>query len=267
MNHPPISPTGFPSGNNLSPDAPFPFACRGCGQRCCVDTNVLVSPPEAARIAWHLERAGLAQEWPPSRWGELFLGGSTGLPVLRLLFQARAGDPSRYCPFLAPGSADAGTCRVHAARPAACRLYPLGRLLDLAGRSERLHLLERCPGFERPQPGEPVPPGYTPAPHRQTARDWVRQAVQPEMDAEKRRYVEVIQAYVKLGLHAPTRDNPNGQLSERAALFLGPALFYRLPAAPANPADDHAALLAWLESLEAAAGPVRALLGRSDRGG
>jgi Fe-S-cluster containining protein len=247
--------------------APFPFACRGCGKLCCADKNVLVSPPEAARLAWHLEREGLEQAYPRSQWGVLVLGSSTGLPVLKLNFARRTEEPDgpRLCPFLdtLPGQSQHGLCRVHPARPTACRLFPLGRLFALQGERERFALLERCPGFEPAGSGETTPPGYAPAPAEQTIQSWANQAAHPEMDIEKKRYVQVLRAYLGLGLHTPTRDNPSGQLSERAALFLGPALFYRIPAAPEEPNQDHTSILDWLAALQASTGLVRALLGRS----
>lgn len=250
-----------------SGQTPFPFACRGCGKLCCADKNVLVSPPEAARIAWYLEREGMDQDYPRSQWGALVLGSSTGLPVLRLNFAQRPEEPDgpRYCPFLSltPDSPDHGMCRVHPARPVSCRLYPLARLYDLHNQVERYALLERCPGFDQAEPGEPTPPGYEPAPADQTVEGWASRSVQPEMDVEKRRYVRVLEAYLRLGLHAPTRDNRNGQLSEQAALFLGRVLFYRLPAPPQEPNQDHAAILNWIDVLKASTGQVRALLSRA----
>jgi Fe-S-cluster containining protein len=262
MNRPPVNPSQFSSGQT-----PFPFACRGCGKLCCADKNVLVSPPEAARLAWHLERQGLDQTYPLSQWGALVLGSSTGMPVLKLNFKRHDDEPDgpRYCPFLSPvpDSPSHALCQVHPARPASCRLYPLARLFDLQKQVERFALLERCPGFEQAEPREPTPPAYEPAPAEQTVERWASRSVHPEMDDEKRRYVHVLQAYLRLGLHAPTRDNPNGQLSEQAALFLGRVMFYRLPAPPQEPNQDHAAILNWLDVLKVSTGQVRALLSRS----
>jgi hypothetical protein len=65
------------------------------------------------------------------------------------------------------------------------------------------------------------------------------------------------------GMHAPTRDNPKGQLSEQAALFLGAALLYRIPPVPEDPVQDHAAILEWLSELGRSVGQARALLGRT----
>jgi Fe-S-cluster containining protein len=253
--------TPFSPGQSVS-NTPFPFACRGCGKLCCADTDVLVSPPEAACIAWYLKREHILLKNP--RWGTLSLGGSTGLPVLKLAFAPWKEAPGahRYCPFLVPlpGHENAARCGVYPARPAPCRLFPLGRLIRLDDNTESYIVMERCPGFEPPTPGEPLPEDYQPASPGQTRESWARKHANPEQDAEKRLYVEVIQAYMERGLHAPTRDSPTGLLSIESSLFLGQSLFYNLPPAPADPAQDHQTITGWLHFLREARDRVREML-------
>ena len=116
--------TPFPPGESGS-NTPFPFACRGCGKLCCADTDVLVSPPEAARIAWYLKRERIILKNP--HWGVLSLGGSTGLPVLKLAVAPWEEAPGAhpYCPFHVPlpGQENAARCGVYPVRPAPCRLF------------------------------------------------------------------------------------------------------------------------------------------------
>ncbi len=251
----------FPAGDSHA-GTPFPFACRGCGKLCCADTDVLVSPPEAAHIAWYLKRENFELKNP--RWGILSLGGSTGLPVLKLAFAPweKAPGNHRYCPFLVPlpGGENAARCGIYPVRPAPCRLFPLGRLIRLDDKSEKYVVMEHCPGFEPPLPGEPLPEGYQAPPPGQTAESWAHKRINPEQDAEKRLYVEVIQAYMERGLHAPTRDSPNGLLSIQSALTLGERFFYNLPPAPDDPPLDHERIMGWLFSLKSVVSRVQDVL-------
>ncbi len=97
----------FARAEPIGPDDPFPFTCRGCGQRCCVNTDVLVSPPEAARISWHLARRSQLAHLQFGEWGALFIGGATGLPLVRLDFVPVA-EQLAHCPFLVPLFSSAG---------------------------------------------------------------------------------------------------------------------------------------------------------------
>lgn len=109
----------------LENDADFSFVCKGCGDCCRARRDLLLSGLDMYRIA---RRLGL----PPRIVAEAFcrreVGAATCLPVLRLAPRGKNGD----CPFL-----DAGACAVHAARPLACALYPLGQAIDTeTGRAE-----------------------------------------------------------------------------------------------------------------------------------
>ena len=71
----------FARGEPVALDQPFGFACRGCGHQCCINTVVLVSPPEAAHILWHLDRHPDLASRIEMLWGTLQIGGSSGLPA------------------------------------------------------------------------------------------------------------------------------------------------------------------------------------------
>ena len=244
-------------GEPVALDQPFGFACRGCGHQCCVNTVVLVSPPEAARILWHLDRHPDLASRIEKPWGTLQVGGSSGLPLIQLRFVPFENNLTR-CPFLAPVYNTKGTwlqmawCGIREARPTVCRLYPLGRMSAL-GDDSRPHdqdyrIIDHCAGFEPAEAGH-VPPGYTP-PGNQTVREWVAQQVDAEQSAEKDYYLaKVVPAYVQAHLHAPTEDNPEGFLSESEALELGRQLFYNPPATPPDSQDDHQTIMAWLALL------------------
>ena len=81
----------------------FSYECRACG-RCCREKLIPVNPYEVARLAAHL---GIGTTEFIARYTE----GGTSLAVREDV----------TCIFL-----DQGGCAVHADRPLACRLYPLG---------------------------------------------------------------------------------------------------------------------------------------------
>ncbi len=101
----------------------FSYECRACG-RCCRHKRIAVNPYEVARLAAHL---GIGTTELIARYTD----GGTALAV----------RPDVTCIFL-----DDGGCRVHAARPLACRLYPLGLVTTPEG--EAVVELEPDPGSE-----------------------------------------------------------------------------------------------------------------------
>ncbi|MDD4850832.1 MAG: YkgJ family cysteine cluster protein [Gemmiger sp.] len=112
----------------LAPEATFDFACKGCGDCCRQRRDLVLSGLDLYRIARRLAL-------PPALVASAFCKaeiGQTGqmycLPVLRLAPRGKNAD----CPFL-----DGGSCAIHAARPLACALYPLGQAIDPAtGKAE-----------------------------------------------------------------------------------------------------------------------------------
>jgi hypothetical protein len=100
------------TGFDLTRDSAFGYACGACG-RCCHGKTIPLNPYEVARLAAHQ-------------------GVSTTEALARFTDDCGASLKAREdggCVFLG----DDG-CSVHAARPLACRLYPLGRHVTTSGR-------------------------------------------------------------------------------------------------------------------------------------
>lgn len=104
----------------LAPDAPFAFACLGCGDCCRARRDLLLSGYDLYRIARWLR---LPPRLAASAFCRVGVGPATCLPALRLAPRGKNAD----CPFL-----DGGACAIHPARPLACALYPLGQSIDTA---------------------------------------------------------------------------------------------------------------------------------------
>jgi Fe-S-cluster containining protein len=90
--------------------SPFGYCCHACG-RCCRHFRIQVNPYEVLRLARQLGISTTA-------FVRDFLSGG---PFL-------ARDEGGACVFLSGQS-----CRVHAARPLVCRIYPLVRHLSAVG--------------------------------------------------------------------------------------------------------------------------------------
>lgn len=255
---------------------PLGFSCKGCGHLCCVNREIYLLPPEAARIVWfllrHPDRERHLREHD-IQWGEIVIGGSTGLPGGRLNFlPIDPNHPGRgtRCPFLAPVRqtlADGSKrtimhwCGLHTARPSPCRLFPIGVVTasDGSGAAERSYcIVDRCPGFAPAAAGEPVPPDYAPADSSQTVADWLGGQDHPETQAERDFYLyTVAPAFLEAGLHAATEETPGGLLTDAEVTRLGKEHFFRAPMPPDDPARDHETILAWLRSLLDLVEPMR----------
>lgn len=257
----------FMTGDAVSYTSPLGFSCRGCGHLCCVDTEVLVTPPEAARLIWYLRRhpeldAPLRDNG--LQWGTMFLGGSSGLPVVQLNFipfDEAEPDKGRHCPFLAPVYGanrrwlNMAWCTVRQARPGACRIYPVGRAIGQEDPNQpenwQYRIVSRCPGFEAAPSGEAAPPGYAPPDPTQTIQDWIAGQLDPEQERERNFYLrEVVTAWMNAHLHAPTDDCPGGLLSESLAMTIGASVLYAAPSPPLDPANDHRTIMEWLGFLQ-----------------
>lgn len=135
----------------------FSFACHKkvpCFNHCCRDLNQALTPFDVVRLKKHLNMS--AGQFLDT-YAMVYTGPATGLPVASLRFSA---DREKNCPFVTPDG-----CRVYAARPSSCRIYPLARALQRSRQDGRLSehyavLREpHCKGFD--QPGE------------QTVRQWI----------------------------------------------------------------------------------------------
>ena len=96
----------------------FDFACAGCGGCCRGRRDLVLSGYDLYRIA---RRLGLSPRIVAGAFCKSYLAPQTLLPALRLTPDPRTGN----CRFF-EGSA----CAIHAARPLACALYPLGQSID-----------------------------------------------------------------------------------------------------------------------------------------
>ncbi len=246
-------------GQTLLPDSPFPFACRGCGQLCCTDQDILVLPPEAWRINWSLVRQGREHIIPV--WGDTFPGGSTGLPVRMIHFLPRHGG-GNVCPFAVEAATRRGRrphrlllCAIREARPIPCRLYPLGRVRMVSqstGATERVEyrvVRADCPGWKDASASELVCGGYAPTSAYQTIGSWITGQMPTWVEAEQQAYLEVLNTLMASQLHAPTDDAPDGRLSENLTVNLVGPLLYLEPPTPADPAADHDVVMAHLAGL------------------
>lgn len=92
-------------------EAPFSYACAGCG-RCCFDKRIVVSPYELARIAdaLALSTTAVIERYTTDHGTVLRQRDDGGCSLL-----------------------DGKACGVHPGRPLVCRLYPLGRVVDPDG--------------------------------------------------------------------------------------------------------------------------------------
>lgn len=102
--------------------SPFSYLCNACG-RCCRDKVIALSPGDVLRLA---------------RAAEI----TTAEAVRR--FTIRRGSVLRFNDDGRCAALDGLRCGVHAGRPLACRLYPLG--LERDADSERFIMLEPAAG-------------------------------------------------------------------------------------------------------------------------
>jgi len=125
----------------------FHFRCHkgiSCFTACCADLSLVLTPYDIVRLK---NRLGLTSDEFIDRYTEPKLDEPYRFPMLRLLMNE---DDRRSCPFVTPEG-----CTVYEDRPAACRIYPLGRAamsLDDPKEKirERFFLVREshCRGFE-----------------------------------------------------------------------------------------------------------------------
>mgnify|MGYP000986299261 CR=1 FL=1 len=104
----------------LSAGEPFDFACAGCGDCCRQRRDLVLSGYDLYRIA---RRLRLSPRIVAAAFCKSYIAPESCLPALRLTPDPKTGN----CRFF-EGSA----CAIHAARPLACALYPLGQAIDPA---------------------------------------------------------------------------------------------------------------------------------------
>lgn len=102
----------------LAAEDRFDFACAGCGDCCRQRRDLVLSGYDLYRIA---RRLSLPPRIVSAAFCKSYLAPESCLPALRLTPDPKTGN----CRFF-EGSA----CTIHAARPLACALYPLGQSID-----------------------------------------------------------------------------------------------------------------------------------------
>lgn len=114
-------------GFDYSRSEPFSYTCNRC-RRCCYGKRIPLNPYDLVRLA-------------------AALGTTTGEVIGRytedgVVLKNREDVPGEPCVFLGEQG-----CNVHTGRPAACRVYPLGRTSNLDG-DERFAVLQPHPQTE-----------------------------------------------------------------------------------------------------------------------
>jgi uncharacterized protein len=131
----------------MEPEDHFCFACHSrvsCFNQCCRDLNQALTPYDLLRLRSHL---GLSSRKFLQQYAQIHTGPASGLPIVCLRFDD--ADDCR-CPFVTQSG-----CRVYAARPTSCRLYPLARSLYRSRAdgtlSARYAIIKEphCRGFEQ----------------------------------------------------------------------------------------------------------------------
>lgn len=96
----------------------FPFVCAGCGDCCRKRKDLVLSGYDLYRIA---RRLSLPPRIVAAAFCKRYTAPQSLLPTLCLTIDPATGN----CRFL-----EGGGCAIHAARPLACALYPLGQTID-----------------------------------------------------------------------------------------------------------------------------------------
>lgn len=97
----------------------FRFLCHKgvpCFNQCCARLNLILTPYDIVRMKNHL---GLSSDQFLDIHTETRLDKHARFPMVVLRMQA---DREKKCPFVSPEG-----CTIYQDRPAACRIYPLGR--------------------------------------------------------------------------------------------------------------------------------------------
>lgn len=102
--------------HSLSIGDTFRFHCTECGECCKRREDIMLSPYDLNRIARYL---GVEIGKVIEDYCTCYIGGSSKLPVVIMNMEGH----EKKCPFLKYGK-----CKIHAAKPTVCALFPLGRL-------------------------------------------------------------------------------------------------------------------------------------------
>jgi Fe-S-cluster containining protein len=131
-------PAQVPAEDRLGLDENFRFECRpdlACFNQCCQDKLIPLWPLD---VVYLKQALGVDSDAFLEQHGRIMPDPDTGWPLISL-GMTEAGA----CPFVT----DQG-CRVYAARPTACRLFPLARALRItpAGKQDEFFYRLQAPG-------------------------------------------------------------------------------------------------------------------------
>jgi len=190
--------------NALDMDDTFQFRCRGCGKCCKNREDILLTARDLFSIAAHL---GRAIDYIVSRYCEVYIGGSSRLPIIRL----KPSGPEKSCPFLRDKR-----CIVHNAKPVVCALFPLGRATTMENTDNGVEI----PVNIRPRYFiQPAPCGTPDQTH--TVRSWLEQFGLPVVDDFYALWTESITTIGEFihGMEAKKLSNDTMELFWNAALL------------------------------------------------
>ena len=146
-NKQPTSPSPIDTDARLSLEDTFTFACGPhvpCFTECCQKLELLLTPYDALRLRIRL---GLSSEEFLDKHTLMRMRTAHGFPEIMLQMDL---ENEKRCPFVTPQG-----CSVYEDRPAACRIYPLGRASTahpLDGTHREFYFTVRedhCRGFEQ----------------------------------------------------------------------------------------------------------------------
>ncbi len=131
-------PTRVPAEERLGPGDRFRFDCRpdlACFNTCCQDKLIPLWPLDVIYLKRDLD---LDSDAFLERHGRIMPDPDTGWPLISLGLTETGS-----CPFVTPSG-----CRVYAARPTACRLFPLARAARItpAGKGDEFYFRLEAPG-------------------------------------------------------------------------------------------------------------------------
>jgi uncharacterized protein len=139
-------PAALDPQKRLSPDDTFQFACGPqvpCFTECCGKLELLLTPYDALRLR---KRLGVSSEEFLDTYAVIRWKTRHGFPEVLMKMDP---DAEKRCPFVTPRG-----CSEYEDRPAACRIYPLGRASTrhpLDGSAKEFYFTVRedhCKGFE-----------------------------------------------------------------------------------------------------------------------
>lgn len=166
----------------------FRFRCHKdiqCFTRCCADLHLTLTPYDIIRIK---KRLGISSDDFLSDYTDTKMDSRARFPMVTLKMD---NDENKTCPFVTSDG-----CAIYKDRPAACRIYPLGRAATKPdGRKNTLqHLFivdeEHCLGFHEEK--------------EWTIEEWLANEGVHEYNAMNDQWLEIITSPKSLGLKKDT---------------------------------------------------------------